>query len=156
MADIIFDVDGTLMNIEHRRHHVAIEVDDYGFRVEKKRDWKAFRKAMADDTPNEDIVMMAKLLKEAGHRIIIATGRLQSERAVTLKQLLGAGVVFDAIYTRENVHEFKSDSEVKEKFLDRMKADGYNPTMAFDDRQKVVDMWRRNGLRVFQVDKGDF
>ena len=100
--------------------------------------------------------MMAKLLKEAGHRIIIATGRLQSDRAITLKQLLGAGIVFDAIYTRQKVDEFKPDSEVKEKFIARMKADGYNPTMAFDDRQKVVDMWRRNGLRVFQVDKGDF
>jgi len=146
MVDVIFDVDGTLMDVQHRRHFVE----------QSPRNFKAFRKAMADDTPNEDIVMMAKLLKKAGHRIIIATGRLQSERAITLKQLLGAGVVFDAIYTRENVHEFKSDSEVKEKFLDRMKADGYNPTMAFDDRQKVVDMWRRNGLRVFQVDKGDF
>ena len=146
MVDVIFDVDGTLMDVQHRRHFVE----------QSPRNFKAFRKAMADDTPNEDVVMMAKLLKKAGHRIIIATGRLQSERAITLKQLLGAGVVFDAIYTRENVHEFKSDSEVKEKFLDRMKEDGYNPTMAFDDRQKVVDMWRRNGLRVFQVDKGDF
>ena len=146
MVDVIFDVDGTLMDVEHRRHFVE----------QSPRNFKAFRKAMADDTPNEDVVMMAKLLKEAGHRIIIATGRLQSERAVTLKQLLGAGVVFDAIYTREKIHEFKADSDVKEQYLERMKADGYNPTMAFDDRQKVVDMWRRNGLRVFQVDKGDF
>ena len=146
MVDVIFDVDGTLMDVEHRRHFVE----------QSPRNFNAFRKAMADDTPNEDVVMMAKLLKEAGHRIIIATGRLQSERAVTLKQLLGAGVVFDAIYTREKIHEFKADSDVKEQYLERMKADGYNPTMAFDDRQKVVDMWRRNGLRVFQVDKGDF
>lgn len=146
MADIIFDVDGTLMDVQHRRHFVE----------QSPRNFKAFRKAMVNDTPNEDIVMMAKLLKEAGHRIIIATGRLQSDRAITLKQLLGAGIVFDAIYTRQKVDEFKPDSDVKEKFIARMKADGFNPTMAFDDRQKVVDMWRRNGLRVFQVDKGDF
>ena len=86
MADIIFDVDGTLMDVQHRRHFVE----------QSPRNFKAFRKAMANDTPNEDIVMMAKLLKEAGHRIIIATGRLQSDRAITLKQLLGAGIVFDA------------------------------------------------------------
>jgi hypothetical protein len=33
---------------------------------------------------------------------------------------------------------------------------GFDPTMAFDDRQQVVDMWRRHGLTVMQVDIGDF
>jgi hypothetical protein len=27
---------------------------------------------------------------------------------------------------------------------------------AFDDRQRVVDMWRRNGITCFQVAPGDF
>jgi hypothetical protein len=35
-----------------------------------------------------------------------------------------------------------------------------NPTeeifAVFDDRQQVVDMWRDNGLTVFQVAEGDF
>jgi len=26
----------------------------------------------------------------------------------------------------------------------------------FDDRQKVVDMWRKNGITCFQVNYGDF
>ena len=26
----------------------------------------------------------------------------------------------------------------------------------FDDRQQVVDMWRKNGLTTFQVADGDF
>ena len=37
-----------------------------------------------------------------------------------------------------------------------MSADGFNPTMAFDDRQQVVDMWRERGLTVAQVAEGDF
>ena len=28
--------------------------------------------------------------------------------------------------------------------------------LVVDDRQKVVDMWRENGLKVAQMDKGDF
>jgi hypothetical protein len=40
--------------------------------------------------------------------------------------------------------------------LDKMRKEGFNPTMAFDDRQQVVDMWREKGLTVAQVDKGDF
>jgi len=146
MADIVFDVDGTLMDINHRRHHVE----------QKPKDFEAFRKDMIHDTPNEDVVMMAKVLREAGHRIIIATGRLEDDVPLTRRQLVDAGVSWDAMFFRTKNDEFKPDSEIKEKFIARMKADGFNPTMAFDDRQKVVDMWRRNGLRVFQVDKGDF
>ena len=146
MADVIFDVDGTLMDIDHRRHHVE----------QKPKDWKAFRKDMIHDTPNEDVVMMAKLLKEAGHRIIIATGRLDEDKDLTLKQLKDAGVKYDAVFLRGKWEKYHPDSEVKENMLTDMKKFGFNPTMAFDDRDRVVDMWRRNGLRVFQVDKGDF
>jgi len=146
MADIIFDVDGTLMDIEHRRHHVE----------QSPRNFKAFRDEMINDTPNEDIVMMANLLKEAGHRILISTGRLEKDKELTLKQLKDAGVAFDLALFRLKEEEFKPDSEVKENMLEDMKKFGFNPTMAFDDRQRVVDMWRRNGLRVFQVDSGDF
>ena len=31
-----------------------------------------------------------------------------------------------------------------------------NVAMVFDDRQQVVDMWRKNGLTTFQVADGDF
>jgi hypothetical protein len=37
-----------------------------------------------------------------------------------------------------------------------MRKDGFNPVMAVDDRQQVVDMFRAEGLRVLQVDVGDF
>ena len=50
---------------------------------------------MVYDKPNADVVMMAKLLKEAGHRIIIATGRLEQDKALTITQLNDAGVEFE-------------------------------------------------------------
>ena len=40
--------------------------------------------------------------------------------------------------------------------LTKMKKDGFDPIMAVDDRQQVVDMWRANGLTVLQVDEGNF
>jgi phosphoglycolate phosphatase-like HAD superfamily hydrolase len=146
MADVIFDVDGTLMDIEHRRHHVE----------QKPRDFNAFREDMIYDTPNKDVVMMAKLLKDAGHSILIATGRLAKDKALTLKQLRDAGVEYDAVFFRSVEEQYKPDHMVKEQMLEDMKQFGYNPTIAFDDRDRVVEMWRQNGLRVFQVDKGDF
>ena len=40
--------------------------------------------------------------------------------------------------------------------LDKMKAEGWNPELVFDDRTSVVDMWREKGLRAVQVAPGDF
>ena len=38
----------------------------------------------------------------------------------------------------------------------KMRQDGFDPTIVFDDRKSVVEMWRSRELFVFQVDDGDF
>jgi len=45
---------------------------------------------------------------------------------------------------------------VKREMLDRIRADGYNPIMAFEDRSRVVKMWREAGIPCAQVAEGDF
>jgi hypothetical protein len=40
--------------------------------------------------------------------------------------------------------------------LDKIRLDGYNPTLVFDDRSRVVEMWRKNGIKCFQVAEGNF
>jgi len=143
--DIIFDVDGTLMNISHRKKFVE----------SKPKDWNAFREATHLDTPFEDVFEVAKSLMNAGHDLIIASGRNQSQRAVTLKQLMAGGLVFRAIYLRSDT-DYRPDHEVKLSMLNKMRQDGFEPKMVFDDRSSVVNMWREQGLRVFQVAPGDF
>ena len=143
--DVIFDVDGTLMNISHRRKFVEM----------KPKDWKAFRDQTVNDTPNLDVFAVAKSLHQAGHNIIIASGRNKSQRAITLKQLMSEGLVFRAIYLRSD-SDYRPDTEVKAQMLDKMKAEGWNPELVFDDRASVVDMWREKGLRAVQVAPGDF
>ena len=148
MGDVIFDVDGTLMNIQHRRHHVE-KVPG------KKKNFAAFMADTHMDTPNHDVFDIAKMLRAAGNRIIISSGRYDTQRDITIQQLQDAGLMFDAIYLRKE-KDNRSDDKVKSDMLDQMIADGFNPTMAFDDRQQVVDMWRGRGLRCFQVAPGDF
>jgi len=143
--DIIFDVDGTLMDITHRRHHV----------MTTPKDFKSFRAATGDDTPNMDVFAVAIALKAAGNRIIISSGRNASDRAITNHQLLHAGLNFDAMFLRKD-GDHRQDHIVKGEMLDDMGAQGFFPTIAFDDRQQVVGMWRAKGLRVFQVAPGDF
>lgn len=143
--DIIFDVDGTLMDIEHRRHFV----------VQRPKDFDSFRAATKDDTPKNDIFAIAKAMKAAGHRIIISSGRNKSQMDITVEQINRNGLEFDAIFMRSD-QDWRQDFIVKEGMLKKMQDAGFDPTMAFDDRQQVVDMWRRHGLTVMQVDIGDF
>ena len=143
--DIIFDMDGTLADINHRRHFVE----------SKPKNWNSFYEGMIGDTPIQPVVMMAQLLKSAGHRIIIATGRPRKYNNITLQFLRDNDIPYDAAYLRTD-KDYRPDTVVKENMLRKMKINGYDPTIAFDDRKSVVEMWRANGLFVFQVDEGNF
>jgi|TARA_B100000902_G_scaffold35468_2_gene42586 phosphoglycolate phosphatase-like HAD superfamily hydrolase len=143
--DIIFDIDGTLMNIEHRKKFVE----------QRPKDWKSFRELTKDDTPNEDVFAIAIALQKQGHNILIASGRNKSQRAITLMQLMGQKLVFRDIKLRSD-KDFRPDHFVKKDMLDQFRAEGWKPELVFDDRTSVVEMWRENGLRAVQVAPGDF
>jgi hypothetical protein len=49
---------------------------------------------------------------------------------------------------------FTPDDVLKQAWLDELGAD--NVFCVFDDRDKVVQMWRNNGLTCFQVAPGNF
>jgi hypothetical protein len=44
----------------------------------------------------------------------------------------------------------------EQDILDALKAEGKDILFAVDDRQQVVDMWRRNGITCLQCDEGQF
>ena len=143
--DIIFDIDGTLMNIEHRKKFVE----------QKPKDWNAFRDATEDDTPNLDVFAIAKSLQADGHNILVASGRNKSQRAITLMQLMGQKLVFRDLKMRSDT-DYRPDTELKSDMLDKFRAEGWDPVLVFDDRTSVVNMWRERGLRAVQVAPGDF
>ena len=143
--DIIFDIDGTLMDISHRKKYVT----------QRPKDWSKFREETSNDTPNQDVFAIAKALQKAGHNILIASGRNKSQRAVTLKQLMKEKLVFRALELRSDT-DYRPDTEVKSGMLDKFRKQGFNPELVFDDRSSVVDMWRQRGLRAVQVAPGDF
>ena len=100
--DIIFDVDGTLMDISHRKKFVE----------QRPKDWNSFREETSNDKPFTEIFAVAIALQKAGHRIIIATGRNRSQRAITLNQLFAHGLVFEQIYMRSD-NEYRQDYVLK-------------------------------------------
>ena len=52
--------------------------------------------------------------------------------------------------------DFRPDNEIKQEIYDNEILGKFNIEIVLDDRDRVVDMWRENGLRVLQVAEGDF
>ena len=55
--------------------------------------------------------------------------------------------------------DFRKDTIVKSEMLDKMRVDGFDPVLVFDDRPSVIAMWHDRGLKVMDVrdpSKGNF
>lgn len=149
---VIFDLDGTLANIDARR---KLSIKDNG-----KMDWdKFFDPANIDlDLPNDPVIQMAQLLKDSGKTIIIFSGRSKATKDATRNWLNRNNVPFDVLKMRPTGHPwaFMPDDKLKQTWLDDLVPDRNRIMCIFDDRDKVVKMWRDNGLTCFQVADGDF
>mgnify|MGYP003343985476 CR=1 FL=1 len=111
---IVFDIDGTLANCEHRIHWVR----------STPKNWPAFNRGMKRDTAHEDIVWMLRTFHAAGCTILIASGRSEDERAVTeawLRDIAGIGDLYAQLYMRAS-KDYRSDDIVKSEILDHMRA----------------------------------
>ena len=67
------------------------------------------------------------------------------------------GVSFNILKMRPTSHpwKFMPDDKLKQHWLDTL-IDKDDVFAVFDDRNQVVDMWRKNGLTTFQVADGNF
>ncbi len=152
MKTVIFDLDGTLALIDDRR---AISTKDNG-----KMDWDTFfdPKNIQLDKPNWPVILMAQTLKKAGHRIVIFSGRSKATKNATRDWLKSLDVPFDVLKMRPTDGGLKwmKDDLLKKKWLDDLFPNTDDIICVFDDRDKVVQMWRDNGITCFQVADGNF
>lgn len=153
---IICDLDGTLCNIEHRRHHVRPAEG-------VKKNWPAFFAGIPNDTIHSWCAMLLQAMAGMGVNIVYCSGRGDNEREATVAWLKKNKVAaFDdgsqqwaPLYMR-NRQDSRKDSIVKEIILDFEILTRYTPIFMIDDRQQVVDMWRKRGFTCLQCDVGDF
>jgi hypothetical protein len=140
---VVFDIDGTLANIEHRL--------DY-FRS-KPKNWAAFDAGIPNDKVNEPVAEIYRQMIHAGHTVVLASGRNERSRDATVDWFVKNDLPRRQLYMRK-ADDFRGDDIVKQEILDEIIADyGKKPDMVFDDRKKVVDMWRRNGIWVFDCNQ---
>ena len=142
---IVFDIDGTLANIEHRRSFVAT----------KPKNWKAFNAGIVNDTPHEDIVWLARRLFVHNTNVVLCSGRGEEQREVTENQMKDFGVTFDKLFMRP-ANDHRPDDIIKVELLQQIRSEFGNPWLWFDDRSRVVNAIRAEGVRVLQVAPGDF
>lgn len=141
----VFDVDGTLMDINHRRHFVENE---------KKKDFKSFFAAMDQDTPRQEIFDLANFLaySKMGHGgfndVIVVSGRNERHREITEKQL--ELLEYKTLILRPD-DNYEPDYVFKQSVLDMLIESDLKPDMVFDDRPSVIAMWRKNGIECCDV-----
>ena len=144
---VIFDLDGTLANIDKRRTLAT---------KNGKMNWNVFFNPdnIDLDTPNQPVIDMANMLYSQDYIIYILSGRSDKTEDATIAWLDKHNVNYDLLIMRPQNQLYKKDSDLKQGWLDTIGKD--RVSMVFDDRNQVVDMWRDNGITAFQVADGDF
>lgn len=141
----IFDLDGTLALIEHRKHF--IEGD--------RKDWVAFYRACLDDQPNAPVIRILMALVRSSE-VWIFSGRSDEVRTQTERWLDSHRISYDWLNMRRE-GDYTPDDELKRSWYRQMLIEDQKRLVAvFDDRDKVVKMWRDEGVPCFQVAPGGF
>jgi phosphoserine phosphatase len=154
----IFDLDGTLANAEHRTHFISGPT----------KDWRAFFAAAKDDMPIAATIATFNALRKSGAECRIWTGRSDEVREQTV-EWLREHVGFDARpklqgwfmaperFRMRPAGDCRPDHDLKLELLANLEPPERNRlTAVFEDRARVVAMWRENGVQCYQVAPGEF
>ncbi len=148
----IFDLDGTIARIDHRKHYLDNKDDS--------QRWNKFYAACDKDEPNEQVIRVMEFLRLYAD-VWIFSGRGSEVRDKTVAWL-ARNTSFSQYSLETDLRmrdegDHRADDVVKKEWLDQMLVDDRSRLAAtFDDRDRVVKMWRDNGITCFQVAPGDF
>lgn len=178
----IFDLDGTLALIEHRRHFVEYPACPHcgwtkqcdhsrdGTRPAFKPDWRSFFAACVDDAPNLPVIQTLQALRKSGAEVWIWSGRsdeVKTETVAWLQRNGCFGFPTDVLWAwpfraperfrMRKAGDHQDDVTLKRGWLAEIEPPEFaRLTAVFDDRARVVQMWRDAGVPCFQVAAGEF
>lgn len=139
---VIFDLDGTL----------AIHTSRGPYELDK----------LSTDAPNPMVVEYVKMLHQAGYTIITVSGRESGTKEDSMcyyeatKKWMDSFSIPREMHIQRNQGDTRKDDVVKEELFWNCIAPYYDVKLAVDDRNQVVEMWRRIGVECWQVAAGDF
>jgi len=133
---LICDLDGTLTLMNDRNPFDASECDK--------------------DDLNEPVALVVKRFAASGGQVLLVSGREERFREPTLKFLKQHEISFSALWMRPT-GDYRKDSIIKKEIYDNYIKDRFYVELVLDDRNQVVDMWRKEAkLPCFQVNYGNF
>ncbi len=134
---VVVDVDGTLALNHHRSPY---DTSQYHTDVLEHR----LARLVSDLTTARE-----------PYQVVVLTGRDEEHRAVLYDWFEEHKVYWDECHMRPR-GDSRRDNVVKLELFDKHVRHRYNVISAFDDRDRVVRLWRRLGLLTNQVAFGDF
>lgn len=188
----IFDLDGTLADLRHRRPLVELQDGSpvlvqgtpatyrgksthtsedvwvefpgtgkwayHNSDMEFKKDWDAFYAACTFDKPVKPVIHTLRVLHTYAD-VWVWTGRKETVRIETIDWLNEhvCSAAIAAMLQMRPAGDRTPDDQLKESWLKAMHPEDRARLVAvFEDRDRVVAMWRRNGVQCFQVAPGSF
>ena len=142
----IFDIDGTIADLSHRLHFIQTT----------PANWDAFHDCVYNDMPISPVISTLNHL-ESMNDIWFFTGRMERTRIPTIKWIKKYVTDEEIILVMRPDGDYRSDVRVKQEMLDNMlDIDRHRLVAVFDDRSRIVSMWRSNNIQCYQVKDGDY
>lgn len=132
---VIFDLDGTLAHITDRSPYDGA--------------------SCLNDEVNVSVATLFDIIGSNVTKRFIFSGRNGESEPQTKEWLNKHNIYYDELHMRKP-GDNRDDAIVKEEMFDEFIRDQYNVLFVVDDRQRVVDMWRRLGLTCLQCNYGSF
>jgi len=139
----IFDVDGTLANVDPYLHYVR----------GSDRDYDAFHEASVDALPNFEVVQMLNEAFFDQMHVLIVTSRKEKYRGLTSYWLAKNDISHHALYMRKD-DDNRPDYEVKKDILFSIKKH-WNVFHAVDDNPNVIRLWEEHGIPTTKIGTWD-
>ena len=149
----IFDLDGTLALIDHRRPILK----DTSLTLDQR--WRKFFAACVDDVPNRAVLETMWLLRRDSDTWIWSgrSDEVKTETLDWLSEVLHFSDVDAYPLRMRPAGNIRPDVELKMQWLAEMPpGDRERLVAVFDDRSSVVQAWRGAGITCFQVADGNF
>ena len=145
---IVFDLDDTLADTTHRQY---ILNEAY---MSNSETWNAFFDECDKDTPKSEIIeIFTALSRSDEHRIEIWTARSERvlEKTVAWLQKYVPNSQFHILRMREE-GDLRDDTEVKGDWIEQYG----KPDLVFEDRNRMVYFFRKQGITTVQVEESNF
>lgn len=102
------------------------------------------------DVLNLAVANIVKNYHSFGHKILLVSGRSDKYQPETKRWLAAHNIPYDRLIMRKE-GDFRKDSIMKEETLDQEILGKFYVEFVLDDRNQVVEMWRKRGLLCCQV-----